>query len=177
MDGCSSQRITGHPGRERRSCPSRLPESDSDPRCLSRDGVGARVIRGVATPAGKQAKGRESEISALKRLTEMFGLPRLNFVAFDRSRVALAFQELRRRPRESLALVSGDSYFGQRVFICSRPEYVCPELVLDRRSTTWEERPRRLLLQPFLCMFPNLGACWHNSGTVPQVHTVYPRNV
>ena len=65
MDGCASQRITGHPGRERRSCPSRLPESDSDPRCLSRDGAGARVIRGVAIPAGKQAKGRESEISAL----------------------------------------------------------------------------------------------------------------
>ena len=165
------------PGRERRSCPSRLPESDSDPRCLSRDGVGATVIRGVAIPAGKQAKGRESEISALKRLTEMLGLPRLNVVACDRSRVALAFHELRSMPRESLALVSGDSYFGQRVFICSRPEYVCPELVLDRRFTTWEERPRRLLLQPFLCMFPNLGACWHNSGTVPQVHTVYPRNV
>ena len=30
---------------------------------------------------------------------------------------------------------------------------------------------------PFLCMFPDFGACWHNSGTVPQAHTVYPRNL
>jgi hypothetical protein len=107
------------------------------------------------------------------------GLPRssaclrLNSAAFDRSDVPSQFM------RSTAGHGQVSRYYRTirtlGIFLFGR-EYPVSRTG-TRSSSTIKTSGLGASSAPFLCMFPNFGACWHNSGTVPQVHTVYPRNV
>ena len=173
MDLCASQRITGRPGRECRGCPSRHEWSDSEPCCLSRDEWALRPY--VAWQLVRANKPRAEKVKfgiveARREARLAIGSTLLHLIDPDMHsqfmRSGAGHGQVSRYYRTTRTL--GTFIFG-REYPVSRTG--------SRSSSTIKTSGLGASSPPFLCMFPNFGACWHNSGTVPQVHTVYPRNV
>jgi hypothetical protein len=156
----ASLRITGRPGHERCSYPrAKVAWLGTD------EPTGGRytILQYVAWQiphSAKQTMGPRKNLRHCGGLPKKFGLARPNFAAFGLDRYGTT---------PALPVFSGDSYsrvaFGGNM--CTPNWYSIFSHYIGRKK-------------PGACLCPVLlipGAHWHISGTVPQIHTVYPENV